>query len=617
MNKIKKAISVFLVLSLGLCLMAGCGDKTVTETVTKTVYELPYYSGTNTNELSGLSEYNENLWRRNTELLSGADPFILDNTAQDGYYYLYATNDAAYGFLGYRTTDFSTWECVGRVFTGKDGWSSYWAPEVVSEDNGEGDLTYFLFFSAQPNELAASGEFGEKMMFVATSSSPAGPFELVDFTDAASCGEGNTHTNEGNYSYSDCALFDYEALFEALNEECGTDFSSSNLPSLIDPSPFVDSNGDKYIYFSLEDPRLIVGMKMDNWYKIDYSTVTILTRVGYYTLEDYEKEQAGEEIEKNEYELIGVKVNEGPSMIEHSGKYYLTFSINGYADASYSVMQAVGDSPLGPFTKLGDDQNGLFLSSDIGSNAMTSGTGHHSFFYVGDSLYICYHRHNVVGTIDAGRGICVDEVKWVETTGDNGEKLDVLYVNGPTVTVQPRFDNDAEYVNIAGEGTVSLISGTLSEGSSVNYLNDGLLSYNVNVSQTFLDKYVGEATTTTDATYEIAFDSAREIRGFMVYGSKFQDRYFSSVYNIELVAEENGSEKTYYIKELPIDEACVVYNDGELALGNYLIESIVYGSGVYAEFASLNVKSIRFTVKLAEGMQSVGVSEIAVIGKRV
>ena len=607
MNTIKKIVSVVAAFLFGACMFVGCSG----ETQTKTVYELPYYSGTNINEITGEPEYNQNLWRRNTDLISGADPFVLDNTAQDGYYYLYSTG-ATNAFSAYRTKNFTTWESVGQVLTGEDGWSAYWAPEVVAEENADGELTYYLFYSAMPSELAASDK---KVMFVATSSSPAGPFEMVDFTDKESSG-GNTHTNEGDNSYARYALFDYEALNKALNEACGTDFAVSELPSLIDAHPFVTSDGERYIYFSLEEPRGIVGMKMNNWYSIDYSTVTLLTRVGYYSIEDYEKEQAGEYVEKNEYELIGAEVNEGPEVIEHDGKYYLTFSVNGFYDASYSVMQSVGDSPLGPFTKLKDDQNGLFLSADLGSNAMASGTGHHSFFTVGDKLYICYHRHNIVGSIDGGRGICVDEVKWVETEDENGETLDVLYANGPTVTVQPRFDTEAEYVNIAEEGTVTLVSGTLENGSFASCLNDGLLSYNVSVSQEFLDAYVHEATSATDATYEITFSETREVRGFMVYGSKFMDRYFSSVRDVEIVAVNNGTERTYYIEELPIDNSCVVYNEDELALGNYVIENVVYGSGVYAEFNAINVKSIRFTVTRPEGQESVGVSEIAVLGKR-
>ncbi len=605
MKAMYKAAAVCLTLSVCAGVFAGCGGSE-----TKTVYELPYYSGTNTDEITGLAEYNQNLWRRNTDLLEGADPFILDNTAEDGYYYLYTTGGS--GFSGYRTKNFSTWESTGVILEGEKDWSSYWAPEVVAEENAEGEMVYYLYFSALTPEFAASDR---KIMFVATASSPAGPFEMVDFTDEASC-DGNTHGNIVTGSYANYALFDYEKMFEALEEETGEEFSVTEIPSLIDAHPFVAENGDRYLYFSLESPRCIVGMKMTNWYTVDYSTVTLLTRVGYYTVEDYEKAQNGEQVETCEYEKMGTAdVNEGPFVIEHNGKYYLTFSINAFYDASYSVMQAVGDSPLGPFTKLRDDQNGLFLSADMGGNAVLSGTGHHSFFTIGDDMYICYHRLIVNGTIDGGRGICVDEVKWVETEKD-GEKLDVLYVNGPTITVQPRFDPEAEYVNIAGEGSVSLVSGTLADGSSEACLIDGLLSYNTTISQEFLDAHVRETTITEDATFEVAFPEAREVRGFLVYGSKYTDGYFASVKNVEIVVEENGAEKTYYIEELVPDDTCIVWNEDELLYGNYVVDNVVYGSGVYAEFASRNVRSIRFTVTVPEGQEHVGISEIAVLGKR-
>lgn len=606
----KKAriISACALMCLCSLLLAGCG--LFSDTV-KTVYELPYYSGTDKSELSDYSKYNDSLWRRNTDTVSGADPQIFDNTDIDGYYYLYSTSGSS-GFSAYRTKDFSNWESVGVILEHENGWSAYWAPEVTSQTNSDGSITYFLSYSAIPTELQSKSAH---VMFLAVSDSPAGPFQMVDFTDKELFGA-NAREDKLSTSYSKYALFDYEVICDILNDQLDEDFDLNDIPTLIDSHPYTDSNGDKYMYFSLEDPRCIVGMKMNDWYSVDYSTVTVLTRVGYYTVEDYNKAQAGEYVEKVEYELIGAEVNEGPAMIEHNGKYYLTFSVNGFYDASYSVMQAVSDSPLGPFRKLSDDENGLFLSADIGGNTALSGTGHHSFVTIGDKIFICYHRHTVNGTINGGRMICLDELKWIETTDNDGNKLDVLYTNGPTITVQPRFDSQAEYVNIAEEGNVSLINGKLKDGSSVSSLNDGLLSYNTTVSQGFLNKYVGETTSVGEATYEISFDTAKEIRGFMIYGSKYIDNYFAGVYNIEITAVENGIEKIYYIQELAIDDSCVSYNEDELLYGNYVIDNIVYGSGVYAEFNSLNVKSIRFTVKSFDGQSEIGLSEIAVLGKR-
>ena len=44
-------------------------------------------------------------------------------------------------------------------------------------------------------------------------------------------------------------------------------------------------------------------------------------------------------------------VTEGPFMIEHAGSYYLFYSGNSYANATYAVGVARASSPTGPFTK--------------------------------------------------------------------------------------------------------------------------------------------------------------------------------------------------------------------------------------------------------------------------
>lgn len=45
--------------------------------------------------------------------------------------------------------------------------------------------------------------------------------------------------------------------------------------------------------------------------------------------------------------------NEGPEMIKHGGRYYLTYSGNCFAGSAYSVGYAVASEPLGPFVKAG------------------------------------------------------------------------------------------------------------------------------------------------------------------------------------------------------------------------------------------------------------------------
>ena len=51
---------------------------------------------------------------------------------------------------------------------------------------------------------------------------------------------------------------------------------------------------------------------------------------------------------------------------------------------------------------------------------------------------------------------------------------------------------------------------------------------------------------------------------------------------------------------------------------NDLDGSIYYvtpGAATYAEFDELNVKSIRITVEVPEGQESVGISEVRILGK--
>src|SRR5699024_7279499 len=108
----------------------------------------------------------------------------------------------------------------------------------------------------------------------------------------------------------------------------------------IDFHPWVDPDtGEKYLYWS-QTPGSIAGVKMDDWLTPDWSTYKTLTACGYYTMDDYVKAMNGETVETVYYEQIAAYCNEGPFMIKHNGKYYLTFSIGAYDQSSYGVMQA-------------------------------------------------------------------------------------------------------------------------------------------------------------------------------------------------------------------------------------------------------------------------------------
>lgn len=117
-------------------------------------------------------------------------------------------------------------------------------------------------------------------------------------------------------------------------------------------------------------------------------------------------------------------VNEGPFMLKYQGKYYLTYSVNGYTDHNYSVKLAVSDSPLGEYTGKG---------TVLEKCGPLVGTGHHSFTTSpdGSELIIAYHCHYSTTRIHA-RKLCIDRCRFVPTS--DGYTLSVY---GPTSTAQP------------------------------------------------------------------------------------------------------------------------------------------------------------------------------------
>lgn len=620
--KIKPKITALVGLAIASALMlTGC------EGGVRTVYELAHYNGTEFEELTGKPVYNQELWNLNTGEIGLPDPFVLDNTQRDGYYYVYGTG----GLFGcYRSQDLSVWESMGEVLNlpaSLIGARDLWAPEVVF-DAGDTQTTdddcYYMFFSATPVSDGLTGKYegaAQYMMMAARAKDPFGPFTLIDFTDENSCGKGNVHTYQTSdfpHYYAKYAYFDPQIHYDKIQEIDPLLYEENGLKGgyldNIDPHPYVTPDGQKYLYFIRNNPYgSIIGVKMkdNNWMTPDYDTYTILTRSLYYTTEEYEKAKSGETVEKVSYEMWGSgPVNEGPQMYYHSGKYYLAFSANGYGDAGYCVAQAVGDTPLGPFRKLREEEGGVVISGDLGMNPNVSGSGHNSFFNVGDKLYIAYHKHNDVSTVEAGRHFCIDEVKWVKIEGINGEEFEVMY-STPTTTVQPKIVSD--YKNIAAEAQVSLKSGSLENGSSLGCLTDGLLSFYKYVNTDFIERYVNETKITKKSTFSLTFNTPRQVRAVMLYNSKNETDIFTEIDEIRLYCEENGKEKIYVIRDVPfLVERFADVTQMEEEIG---IDMLVPGATAYAEFKEVRVRSMDITVSVPDSNKCVGISEIAVLGK--
>ena len=97
---------------------------------------------------------------------------------------------------------------------------------------------------------------------------------------------------------------------------------------------------------------------------------------------------------------------EGPCMFIRGGRYYFMWSEGGWTGPNYSVAYAIGDSPLGPFQRIGK-----ILAQDP---AVATGAGHHSVLRVPDTdeWYIVYHRRPLGETDANHRVTCIDRLEF-------------------------------------------------------------------------------------------------------------------------------------------------------------------------------------------------------------
>lgn len=471
--------------------------------------------------------------------------------------------------------------------------TNVWAPEVVYDEDTK---LYYLFFSATPKDRDYT------LLYVATSKSPNQDYQLVDFSDVSSCGIGNTREDAAPYTeyFAKYSLLDPKTYWETVVNKKATS-SEYGYANSIDPHPFVDANGKKYLYWTdnsgyggnqIPGNRIwVVGM--ENWLKPNFNTAKPILCAGYRDIWlDGNKQVTGGT--KNSVAGVGYEadyngVNEGVTVVRRNGKYYLSFSVNSYTDSAYQVGQAVADSPMGPFRKLTEAEGGLLLSAGASGNPDVSGTGHHSFVQVKNRMYIFYHLHDTPSDPSSDgykRHVAMDEVKWVS----NKDGLEVMYVNGPTSTVQPALEPFSVYRNIANEASVT-VNGN---ATNINALTDGLLSINKNGNALFA-QCIPETTITQKTVFQYDFDTVRAVQAVMIYNSR--NACFSKISNISLICESQGREVIYVINDLP------------------WTDTTVPGSAAIAKFNELNVKSIKFTVEVPEGRSSVGISEIRILGK--
>ncbi len=580
--------------------------------------------------------YNREMYYANQQSPNGADPGAIyvpeeQDPVYGGYYYMYITgqsadNNKTYAFNCTRSKDLINWELAG-VYNGYavevEGadWqrTDFWAPDI--EYNAEDGL-YYMYFSADAKDNANANPYNfeegdRKSLAIAVGESP------VDFHMIGR--DYNVHDYYGNLIRRERPHVDFNVGLDLPGK-----YGSALNFDIIDPDLFVDDDGSIYLYFCKEAdgnnglfPRGIWGVKMLDYLTPDYTTLTFIcepnkmsTTGGYaHYMEMKETYDADTSVPKvapepvwyestgKTYDFNEGGVNEGPYMVKHGGKYYMTYSGNGYGSPHYSVHQAISETPLGKFTKPQFGEGNPILDS---TGSTMAGTAHHCFVPAGDELMIMYHRHaNPVKYSDGwnGRMISIDRTRFVYRDGQGW----LLASNGPTYnTLQWKPESIGGYKNHAKNATV-----TASNGTGVHYLNDEFIpnAFFVQDMQYYSD---GE----TEIT--LTWDTPVSVEGIMVYNCNDEMYAFSKVAEIKFYFAEKPAwaESNYsygVIQDLLFPEKYVSQSAG----------TIVYNTAAVADFAEIKVNKITVTIRdkfetedaLGEPVPSIGVSEIVVLGK--
>lgn len=274
------------------------------------------------------------------------DPFVV---LYEGTYYMYATSPLEdFGIRVHTSCDVgSEWQDAGICYAKSEesfGYKDFWAPEVRIRADGK----FVMHYSAR-RKSDDSLRIG-----VAVSNGPLGPFR-----DAVP-GE---------------PMFD--PGWAAIDGHC-----------------FRDDDGKYYFYYVRDlSENVRNGIRYSEIYVSEMSDdLTHLigeSRLVLSPSQAWESRQSAEWL-----------WNEGPFVIKHNGKYYLTYSSNCYDCKFYGVGYAVGDTPFGPFVKY--ENNPVLWYDD-----RMSGPGHNAMFIDKEgNLCNAFHIHTYPDKPSADRRAC-------------------------------------------------------------------------------------------------------------------------------------------------------------------------------------------------------------------
>ena len=286
------------------------------------------------------------------------DPMIL---LVDDTYYMYTTADGGVPFHVYTSTDCKTFKDMGVCLSPEHTFASsdIWAPEVIKYEN-----KYYMFYSGR------SECDGIMHVQIAVSDSPLGPFKDI---------------------VKDPIV---------------------NIPgkSTIDGHCYIE-NDEKYLFFSMDcATNIIDGIHTSQIYCVkladDFKSI-----VGDFVFisgptSDFEKLSGPE-----------WQWNEGPYVLKHNNKYYMTCSTNCYNSLWYSVVCYVSDNIMGPYVHQEEKPILAYIENEM------SGPGHNAFFVDKDGKLKCvFHIHTHYDAPSGIRTACISEAYF-----DENDKLVIDY----------------------------------------------------------------------------------------------------------------------------------------------------------------------------------------------
>lgn len=184
---------------------------------------------------------------------------------------------------------------------------------------------------------------------------------------------------------------------DAIGEPLIGKFHNNAQP--IDQFVFKDDDGQIYIYYG--------GWRHCNVAKLSNDLLSI---------ELFDDGERFREITPENYV-------EGPFVLKRNSKYYLMWSEGGWGGPNYRVAYAIGESPLGPFNRVG-----TILQQD---STIARGAGHHSVITIpnSDEHYIVYHRRPLNTDNPHHRETCIDILTFDENGYINPIKMTSEGVN--------------------------------------------------------------------------------------------------------------------------------------------------------------------------------------------